>query len=327
MTQILKSLKKDRDRQIIARRFGFGMPKKQTLEKIGRDFNITRERVRQIEKAALKKLMAAKINEVEQAEGALRNYLREEGGVCRADRLAAKLGAQAAAERSYVWFLSQLAPTIEAIGEDDRFHAGYGLKPEFTQAKIRELIKDLVAAIKQIGHPVGINQLARQLKSPYEIKTLHNLASLSKELAYFEQKWGLTGWPEVNPRSIRDKTYVVLNKHRKPLHFSDIAEHISKLEVKQRQVTVQAVHNELIKDPRFVLIGRGIYALAEWGYTPGTVADIIVDILKEESPLHKDEIVRRVLGRRQVKTATIVLNLQEKDQFERVAKATYKLKQ
>ena len=33
--QILKELRRDRDRQIIARRFGFGMARRQTLEKIG----------------------------------------------------------------------------------------------------------------------------------------------------------------------------------------------------------------------------------------------------------------------------------------------------
>jgi DNA-directed RNA polymerase delta subunit len=118
----------------------------------------------------------------------------------------------------------------------------------------------------------------------------------------------------------------VLSKHGQPLHFSDIATRISGLGERKRNVTVQAVHNELIKDPRFVLVGRGIYALAEWGYTPGTVADIIAEVLRQESPLHKDEIVKRVLQKRQVKTTTIVLNLQEKDQFIRVSKATYKLR-
>jgi hypothetical protein len=73
-------------------------------------------------------------------------------------------------------------------------------------------------------------------------------------------------------------------------------------------------------------VGRGIYALGDWGYTPGTVADIITDVLRQQSPLHKDEIVKRVLQKRQVKTTTIVLNLQEKDQFVCVAKATYALR-
>jgi len=145
-------------------------------------------------------------------------------------------------------------------------------------------------------------------------------------LTTYDNKWGLTSWPEVNPKSIKDKAYLVLREQHKPLHFTQIAKYIQEFGVNQKSVTTQAVHNELIKDKRFVLIGRGIYALAEWGYTHGTVADTIKDILKEESPLHKDEIIKRVLKRRQVKPATIILNLQEKDQFERVAKATYRLK-
>lgn len=326
MSQILKHLKKDRDRQIIARRFGFGLAKKQTLEKIGRDFNITRERVRQIEKAALKKLATAQISESEAANQALVSYLRQEGGIATADSIARKLGAETPSEQAHVFLLALLAPDVEVITEDDDLKLGYGVLSEFPVSRVRTLAKELVKSIKQHGKPVTLEQFNRIVGEDLSDRALHNLAMLSKQLAHFQQKWGHTKWPEVNPRSIRDKTYLVLNKHKKPLHFSHIADEISKLEVKQRQVTVQAVHNELIKDSRFVLIGRGIYALAEWGYSPGTVADIIVDILREESPLHKDEIVKRVLSRRQVKTATIVLNLQEKDQFERVAKATYKLK-
>jgi hypothetical protein len=41
--------------------------------------------------------------------------------------------------------------------------------------------------------------------------------------------------------------------------------------------------------------------------------------------LHRDEIVKRVLKSRKVKETTILLNLQGKPQFKRVAKATYAL--
>jgi hypothetical protein len=69
-----------------------------------------------------------------------------------------------------------------------------------------------------------------------------------------------------------------------------------------------------------------IYALKEWGYEKGTVADIISEVLREASaPLHRDEIVKRVLKSRFVKETTILLNLQGKPQFKRVAKATYEL--
>lgn len=130
----------------------------------------------------------------------------------------------------------------------------------------------------------------------------------------------------VNPKNIRDKIYVILHEAGKHMHFNEIAEAIKKSDFKRKDVTTQAIHNELIKDKRFVLIGRGIYALKEWGYEKGTVADIIAEVLrKAEQPLHRDEIVKQVLKSRHVKETTILLNLQGKPQFKRVAKATYAL--
>ena len=130
----------------------------------------------------------------------------------------------------------------------------------------------------------------------------------------------------VNPKNIRDKIYVILKEHGKHMHFNEIATAIKDSDFKRKDVTTQAIHNELIKDKRFVLIGRGIYALKEWGYEKGTVADIITEVLKKANePLHRDEIVKRVLKSRYVKETTILLNLQGKPQFKRVAKATYAL--
>jgi len=130
----------------------------------------------------------------------------------------------------------------------------------------------------------------------------------------------------VNPKNIRDKIYVVLADSGKPMHFSDIAKAIKDSSFKRKDVTTQAIHNELIKDKRFVLIGRGIYALDNWGYSKGTVSDIITRVLSEsKEPLHRDEVVKRVLESRQVKETTILLNLQSKPEFKRVAKATYTL--
>ena len=75
------------------------------------------------------------------------------------------------------------------------------------------------------------------------------------------------------------------------MHFSEIAEEIRKSDFSRKSVTTQAIHNELIKDKRFVLIGRGIYALDTWGFKRGTVADIITSVLQEAGePLYRDEI-------------------------------------
>jgi hypothetical protein len=323
--QILGELRRDRDRQIISRRFGFGLSRRQTLEKIGNDFDITRERVRQIEKAAVAKMRASGSAQIARADELLRAIVADLGGIALTSDVAARLGAPDS-DTPYLVFLALLSPNVELIDEDDDLRQAMSLSPVYSRAQVTALLSEVVKTVKDYGKPITLSKLAAKLPSELDTITLEQLMRTSKKLAHFDGKWGLTSWPEVNPKSIRDKTYLVLSRHGRPLHFSEIAGHVRTLGATKRNVTVQAVHNELIKDDRFILIGRGIYALAEWGYTPGTVAEIISSVLREEQPLHKDEIVRRVLMKRQVKTTTIILNLQEKDQFQRTAKATYKLK-
>jgi len=53
--EVLSSLDK-REEKIISMRFGIGEKQEYTLEEVGRDFDITRERIRQIEAKALGKL-------------------------------------------------------------------------------------------------------------------------------------------------------------------------------------------------------------------------------------------------------------------------------
>lgn len=191
------------------------------------------------------------------------------------------------------------------------------------EKKIRSDVDTIVKTIKKHGQPIDVESLHGVLtfESPSQVR---GLASLSKQLANLKDVWGLVKWPTVNPKNIRDKIYVVLADNGKPMHFSEISKTIKESDFKRKNVTVQAIHNELIKDKRFVLIGRGIYALDTWGYSKGTVSDIIADILRKAGePLHRDEIVKRVLKSRQVKETTILLNLQSKAIFKRVAKATY----
>lgn len=323
---ILGALRNERDRQIVAQRYGLGLPKRRTLEHIGNNFGITRERVRQIEKSATTRLKQNPTPELERVNAILKEHLAALGQVALIEEVAELIGAKTSAEQAYINFLATLAPSVELIEDSDHFHPSLSVLPEYDKKTVMELANRLVAHLKAASRPVPIDTLHKKVAADTPKPTLRQIARVSKLLADLDDQWGLAHWPEVNPRSIRDKTYLVLNKHGQPLHFTDIASRIGEMGSRKRDVTVQAVHNELIKDPRFVLVGRGIYALSEWGYTPGTVADIIAEVLKEESPLHKDEIVRRVLKKRHVKITTIVLNLQEKDQFVRVAKATYALK-
>lgn len=332
VTDVLGLIEQEREREIITRRFGL-YDRRETLEQIGELLGITRERVRQLEKAILIRLKIAaeegKTEVVTTLEKTFIRTLSEMGRVARTQDLADTLYGRKTnqQERAHVAFIATLAPGLTVVDENDNYASAIGIAEYGDEKKIRSRVDEIVKTIKEHKEPMTIDELHDKLS--YEHPShVSALASISKQLAHLRDTWGLTKWPTVNPKNIRDKIYVILAENKKPLHFSEIAKSIKDSSFKRKDVTTQAIHNELIKDKRFVLIGRGIYALDNWGYSKGTVSDIIAQVLKDSSePLHRDEIVKRVLKSRQVKETTILLNLQSKPQFKRVAKATYTLDQ
>jgi len=325
---IIDSIEREREREIVSRRFGLN-DRRETLEQIGELLGITRERVRQLEKVIVAKLkdQASKdLPHISDVEQTINNILKENGGVLKVKNIAEKLVNDAGKiDHSRVSFLAQLAPGLTHVSENDHFYNSVSLKTDHSEKSIRENVGHIIEAIKKIGKPVNIKEIAGAMGHP-DHKKVEALAGTSKNLATLNNRWGLIKWPMVNPKNIRDKIYVILYENGKQMHFGKIAEAIRKSNFKRKDVTTQAIHNELIKDNRFILVGRGIYALKEWGFKQGTVSDVITEVLKAASePLHRDEIVKRVLKKRFVKETTILLNLQGKPQFKRVAKATYTL--
>ena len=113
-----------------------------------------------------------------------------------------------------------------------------------------------------------------------------------------------------------------MKKKKKPLHFTAVAQGIS------QDALPQTVHNELIKDQRFVLVGRGLYALEEWGYSPGVVREVIAKEMKKvERPITREEVIKKVLLQRQVKPNTILLNLTNKKYFIKNSQGKYFIRQ
>jgi hypothetical protein len=332
VNEILSIIDQEREREIITRRFGL-YDRRETLEQIGELLGITRERVRQLEKAILIRLKIAaedgKIESVTTLEKVFVRHLTELGRIARVQDLADDLMGKTTdqRERAHVGFIAELAPNLTVVNENDSYFHSVGIREYGDEKKIRTEVDEIVKTIKTHGQPLTIEQLHGMLSYDHP-NYVRALASISKLLAHLKDSWGLVKWPTVNPKNIRDKIYVILAENGKPMHFSEISGSIKDSSFKRKDVTTQAIHNELIKDKRFVLIGRGIYALDSWGFSKGTVSDIISDVLRaSETPLHRDEIVKRVLKSRQVKETTILLNLQSKPQFKRVAKATYALQE
>lgn len=322
----LAIIEQEREKEIISRRYGLN-GHKETLEQIGEMLTITRERVRQLEKAILIRLRIAaeenRISKLAPAEKIMIRNLTEMGRVARTSELAKKILGHNAneTEKAQFNFIAEISPSLTVVNENDKYHNSIGIAEYGDEKTIRNKIDEITNIIKSNKQAMSLDELDAKLD--YEHPSyIEAIASLSKQLSSLNGQWGLSKWPTVNPKNIRDKIYVVLEENKEPMHFSAIAEAISKSDFRRKNVTVQAIHNELIKDQRFVLIGRGIYALDSWGYEKGTVSDIITRILKEAGSegLSRKEIVKQVLRRRKVKETTVLLNLQNKQLYKRVGR-------
>ena len=326
---VLKTIDQEREKEIISRRFGL-FDRKETLEQIGELLGITRERVRQLEKSIITKLRSkadrGELPNLDKFQAIILETLNTAGQLSRVTKLANELSKDATKiDQSRIAFLAELSPELTVVDENDFLYLAIGNSKVFTSASIKEGVSKIINSITKLAEPKSIKKIAVEANID-DYSQAEALASISKQLASLNDKWGLVKWPMVNPKNIRDKIYVILKENNKHMHFNEIADAIQKSDFKRKNVTTQAIHNELIKDKRFVLIGRGIYALREWGYKKGTVSDIISEVLRKEGKaLHRDDIVKKVLESRYVKETTILLNLQGKNQFKRVAKATYEL--
>lgn len=322
-----------RNRDIISRRFGLKTGKKETLESIGKSYGITRERVRQIEEFSLKQLskIASTVPDVARYVSLSKDILGGNGGVMReSDMFKAFSGndKENVANASLVFVLA-LAGEPVRFGENDSFYSFWALDRQSADS-FRENVSEFVAALDRNKKPVNETELVsfaenNSVKNPRNIGVF---MGVSKELGrnVFNEV-GLVSWAEVKPKGVRDKAYLVLKKESQPKHFSEIAKLINSTGFSPRKANIQTVHNELIKDSRFVLVGRGMYGLSEWGYKPGTVKEVLVDILRDFSrPMPKTELVAKVLGSRMVKENTILLNLQDSKVFSKREDGTYSLR-
>ncbi len=305
-----------RTKEVILRRFGLETGERETLESIGRDFDITRERVRQIEEAGFLKLKP-KVKEYQKTFQYFTNHLKTQGDLKKEDLLLAQLGGKKF--QNQVFFLLTLADPFQRFSETEDFYSLWTINPHsLTQAQ--EIINSFYNQLREINQPLPFEDL--KLCRPLSQTALISYLEISKIIQKNQEGFfGLKDWPEINPRGVKDKAYLVFKKIKTPLHYLEVAKLIGP------GALSQTIHNELIRDPRFVLVGRGIYALREWGYEEGDVKDIIFKVLKEaKKPLAKEEILEKVLKQRLVKENTVSLNLNNKKYFLKDSQGNYLIK-
>ncbi len=305
-----------RTKDVILRRFGLKEASDpETLESIGESYQITRERVRQIEKEGLKKL-SEKIKNKGDVLDDFGERIDDFGGLKREDRLVYVLGDRKLEDKNHITFLLSLGDFFDKNKETKDFHPHW-LTDKNSVRTAEDIIQNSYDKLKSKKEPVPLEVLK---SSPdYPTHKFISYLEISKDVKQGPQGlYGLKEWPEVSPRGVKDMAYITLKREGSPLHFKKVAQLIGD------QTNPQTVHNELIKDDRFVLVGRGIYALREWGYEEGEVKDVIKRIIEKEGrPLSRDEIVDRVLDKRVVKKNTVIQNLSNKKYFKRTPDGKY----
>ncbi len=337
--QAVKNVANQRTREIINLRFGLKDGQRQTLEAIGQKYGITRERVRQVEEAAFSDFKKPVLmNLFRPAFRLIDNFLNQEGGLVKEERLLASLTNKEHPHpvRGNLFFILALGQPYQRFVESDKFYSLWTNSPDVFN-KANSLITDLVKKLKEKEEPVSLDYVLTYLKKTGVLLPKKALVSYLDATKQIDRdnfgNFGLSKWPQVNPRGVKDKAYIIFKEQNNPLHFREVADLINKsnlsvnlARLSTRQARPQTVHNELIKDNRFVLVGRGTYALKEWGYQPGTVRQVVVQVLKENGPLHKEEILAQVLKTRLVKKNTVLINLQNREYFIRNEEGKYNLR-
>jgi len=330
--QVTKSLLgalRERSLDVVASRFGLKTDvQRKTLEAIGQKYSITRERIRQIENSALNTIRKSDEFIAEQAAfDELRDTLHSLGAVIGEQELLEQLGDDQTIQ-NHIYFLLVLGDHFKFHKENENFKARW-TTDDITLEKVHDALANLYEDLEDdeiLSESEIIDKLLQNIQA---INEEHRDQEIAKRWLRVSKKispnplneWGKSHSKNVKVRGVKDYAFLVMRKHGNPMHFREVADAITELFGKKTHPAT--THNELIKDSRFVLVGRGKYGLREWGYKPGVVKDVIKEILEKHGPLTRDDIVGHVMKERFLKRNTILVNLQNPEYFTRLEDGRY----
>ncbi len=329
ITKKITSHLPNRARDIIMNRFGLTTEaSKKTLEEIGKKYNITRERVRQIEDSAMALIKKSEAYKREQASfDELKALIISLGSIVAEHEFLSHISKDPTVQNHINFYLT-LGDAFKKHREDNHFHTRYSVSDEVA-SMVHDSLKKLYTSLGDedlIPESEMIKKFFDQMKDVSDQYKNEEIArrwlSMSKTIAKNPLgEWGRASSKNIRTRGVKDYAFLVMRRHGSPMHFREVADSISKIFNKKTHYAT--CHNELIKDPRFVLVGRGMYALAEWGYKVGTAREVIADILKKDGPMNKDDVVAKVNKERYFKKNTILVNLINPKYFKKNKNGLY----
>ena len=317
-----------RHKEVLEGRYGLTSADSKTLAELGSKYNLTRERIRQIEALALK-TVKAKAASVDLASfvSAVSANLKNSGNCRREDLLLADLVSLAVDKEpvallsNKVKFLLEVCGSFKFAKETDDHRAHWHIGSDDQKKALGFVSKILNGWNSKKGEYNSVFASTTKTANLADVAAM-GYAAISKHVAV--NRYGEVGpsaAAEINPKTARDWAYLVLKKEQRPMHFNELAKKVS--ELKAVPVHAPTIHNELIKDEKFVLVGKGTYSLKEFGIVPGTAREIIAHFIKQNGPLKPKEVMAHVLKDRLFKENTILINLQNKKHFKRLEDGRY----
>jgi len=316
--------------EVIVSRFGItDEAQRKTLEAIGQKYGITRERVRQIENTALSLIRKSDSfkNEKEVFEE-LKKVINTLGTIISENDLLNHLSKDKLTQNHIHLYLTLGTGDFTKHKEDEHFKTRWSVDGGVSD-QVHKSLKSLYENLNDdelVPESELISRLLNEVKDLSEQYKNEEIAkrwlSMSKKISKNPLgEWGKSTSSSIKTRGIKDFAFLMMRKHGSPMHFREVAKAVAA--TFDKKCHIATCHNELIKDPRFVLVGRGIYALSEWGYKTGVVRDVIKELIKKNGPMTKEEIVEQVMKERYLKKNTILVNLQNSKYFKKSKTGQY----
>src|SRR3989344_2127416 len=160
----LFSILSEREQDILVRRYGLKVKEKMTLEEIGKQYSVTRERIRQVENASINKILSEyRDSLLRDLEALIRDVLEDHGELMSENRLVQNLldtDAESDQSKALVHFMLNqlLAERLQLVRESDAVYKTWSLQAARWD-EFHSIIDRLVEIIKKHNEPLRLEQL------------------------------------------------------------------------------------------------------------------------------------------------------------------------
>ncbi len=315
--------------EVVVNRFGITIDgERKTLEAIGQKYGITRERVRQIENGALIFIRKSEAFKNEKAVfEEIKKLIHSMGAIVSEHEFLNHISKDKIIQNHIHLYLT-LSNDFTKYKEDVNFKTRWSVDSDISE-KVHKSLKSLFENLSDDELVSEGELVTRFLEEVKELSEQYKNEEIAKRWLLISKtlkknplgEWGKSTSSSIKTRGVKDYAFLMMRKHGSPMHFREVAKAVA--DTFEKKCHTATCHNELIKDPRFVLVGRGIYALSEWGYKSGVVRDVIKELFKKNGPMSKDDIVDQVMKERYLKKNTILVNLQNVKYFKKNKSGLY----